>query len=130
MKSEIISFGTVFTLACALAVPAAAQQLTPFKVGISDAVNTVLPLWMAEAGGFYAAQGLKVEIINMGGGSNGAQELQAGQHRPDARRPVFGGAGQPLGRRPAADRVDEQRDPLRGRHRARREDARPTSKAA
>jgi ABC-type nitrate/sulfonate/bicarbonate transport system substrate-binding protein len=39
----------------------------------------VLPVWMAEAGGFYAANGLKVEIINMGGGTRGAQELQAGR---------------------------------------------------
>jgi len=66
-------------LACALGSPAGAQQLTPFKVGVSDAVNTALPLWMAEAGGFYAAQGLKVEVVTMGGGSRGAQELQAGR---------------------------------------------------
>src|SRR5215813_14903371 len=66
-------------LACALGSPAGAQQLTPFKVGVSDAVNTALPLWMAEAGGFYAANGLKVEVITMGGGSRGAQELQAGR---------------------------------------------------
>jgi len=32
---------------------------------------------MAEAGGFYAARGLKVQIVNMNGGSRGAQELQA-----------------------------------------------------
>lgn len=50
-----------------------------FKIGISDRINTVLPLWMAEAGGFYAAQGLKAEIIIMGGGSKGAGELQAGR---------------------------------------------------
>jgi NitT/TauT family transport system substrate-binding protein len=59
--------------------PAAAADLIAFKIGISDRVNTVLPLWMAEAGGFYAAQGLKVEIIAQGGGSAGAQELQAGR---------------------------------------------------
>jgi NitT/TauT family transport system substrate-binding protein len=59
--------------------PASAQQLTPFKVGMSDAVNTVLPLWMAQAGGFFAANGLAVELVNMGGGSRGAQELQAGR---------------------------------------------------
>lgn len=58
---------------------APAQPLTPFRVGISDAVNTVLPVWMAQEGGFYAANGLKVEIINMGGGSRGAKELQAGK---------------------------------------------------
>jgi NitT/TauT family transport system substrate-binding protein len=66
------------TVALSLTLPAAAQQLTPFRVGISDAVNTVLPVWMAQEGGFYAANGLKVEIINMGGGSRGAKELQAG----------------------------------------------------
>jgi NitT/TauT family transport system substrate-binding protein len=68
----------MLALAC-YATPAAAQPLTPFKVGVSDAVNTVLPVWMAEAGGFFAANGLKVEVINMGGGSRGAQDLQAGR---------------------------------------------------
>src|SRR6266404_7206901 len=61
------------------AQPATSADLVAFKVGISDRVNTVLPLWMAEAGGFYRAQGLKVEIVTMGGGSRGAQELQAGR---------------------------------------------------
>jgi ABC-type nitrate/sulfonate/bicarbonate transport system substrate-binding protein len=59
--------------------PVAAAELTRFKVGISEPVNTVLALWMAEAGGFYAAQGLGVEIINQNGGSRGATELQAGR---------------------------------------------------
>lgn len=71
------------TIAAALLVlplrPVSAQELTPFRVGISDVVNTVLPVWMAEEGGFYARNGLKVEIINMGGGSNGAKALQAGK---------------------------------------------------
>ncbi len=57
--------------------PAAAQP-TEVKVGISEPVNTVLAMWMADAAGFYAAQGLKVQIINMSGGSHGAQELAAG----------------------------------------------------
>jgi NitT/TauT family transport system substrate-binding protein len=59
--------------------PMAAAEVTRFKVGISEPVNTVLALWMAEAGGFYAAHGLNVEIINMNGGSRGAQELQSGR---------------------------------------------------
>ena len=42
-----------------------AAQLTPFKIGISEAVNTALALWTAEAAGLYEAEGLKVEIINM-----------------------------------------------------------------
>src|SRR5262245_66051182 len=73
--------GAAFVLAlCALpSLPASAQQpLTPLKVGVSDAVNTVLPLWMAQAGGFFAANGLAVELVNTGGGSRGAQEPQAG----------------------------------------------------
>ena len=57
----------------------AAAEVTHLKVGISEPVNTVLALWMAQGGGFYAAQSLDVEIINMNGGSRGAQELQAGR---------------------------------------------------
>jgi NitT/TauT family transport system substrate-binding protein len=58
---------------------APAAELTEIKVGISEAVNTVLAFWMAEEGGFFREQGLKVNIINMNGGSRGAQELQAGR---------------------------------------------------
>jgi NitT/TauT family transport system substrate-binding protein len=50
-----------------------------FKVGISEPVNTVLAIWMAEAAGFYAAEGLAVEIVNMSGGSRGTAELAAGR---------------------------------------------------
>ena len=49
-----------------------------FKVGISEAVNTVLAIWMAEDAGFYADAGLNVEITNMNGGSRGAAALAAG----------------------------------------------------
>src|ERR1043166_3298530 len=79
MKARAWTFVATLTLTGLGAWPAPAQQLTPFKVGVSDAVNPALPLWMAEAGGFYAANGLKAEIITMGGGSRGAQELQAGR---------------------------------------------------
>jgi ABC-type nitrate/sulfonate/bicarbonate transport system substrate-binding protein len=52
-------------------------QLLQIKAGISDPVNTVLAWYMARAAGLYAAQGLNVEILNMNGGSRGAEELQA-----------------------------------------------------
>jgi ABC-type nitrate/sulfonate/bicarbonate transport system substrate-binding protein len=61
---------------------AAAQPSPPpveLKAGIADAVNTVLAWYMARAAGLFAAQGLNVEIINMNGGSKGAEELQAGR---------------------------------------------------
>jgi ABC-type nitrate/sulfonate/bicarbonate transport system substrate-binding protein len=60
------------------ATPVAAQQHTEFKVGLSALVNTALPLYFADAGGFYAKQGLKVTISDMGGGTRGAQALEAG----------------------------------------------------
>jgi ABC-type nitrate/sulfonate/bicarbonate transport system substrate-binding protein len=55
------------------------SQRVSFKIGISESVNTVLAIWMAEAAGLYAEQGLSVEIINMSGGSRGAAELAAGR---------------------------------------------------
>lgn len=61
---------------------ASAQQVPPpllIKAGISDPVNTVLAWYMARTAGLYDAQGLNVDIINMNGGSRGAEELQAGR---------------------------------------------------
>lgn len=61
--------------------PMAQQSSAPLliKAGISDPVNTVLAWYMARDAGCYAAQGLNVDIINMNGGSRGAEELQAGR---------------------------------------------------
>ena len=59
--------------------PATAQEPIEVKAGISDPVNTVLAWYMARDAGLYAAEGLKVDIINMSGGSRGAAELQAGR---------------------------------------------------
>src|SRR5258708_30521913 len=59
--------------------PATAQQPIEVKAGISDPVNTVLAWYMARDAGLYAAEGLKVDIVNMSGGSRGAAELQAGR---------------------------------------------------
>jgi ABC-type nitrate/sulfonate/bicarbonate transport system substrate-binding protein len=49
------------------------------KVGIADPSNTVLALYMARAAGLDAAQGLKIDIVDMSGGSRGAEQLQAGR---------------------------------------------------
>lgn len=59
--------------------PGAAQEAVELKAGISDPVNTVLAWYMARDAGAFAAQGLKVDIVNMNGGSRGAAELQAGR---------------------------------------------------
>jgi ABC-type nitrate/sulfonate/bicarbonate transport system substrate-binding protein len=55
-----------------------AAEPAELKVGISERVNTVLAFWMAQDAGLFGEQGLKVEIINMNGGSRGARELEAG----------------------------------------------------
>jgi NitT/TauT family transport system substrate-binding protein len=51
----------------------------PFKIGISAPVVTILPVWMGEAGGFYGREGLKVDVINMEGGTRGLQVLLSGE---------------------------------------------------
>jgi NitT/TauT family transport system substrate-binding protein len=81
--------GCILAMLTVLAVPAifaaassaAAQQTSPvaLKAGIADPVNTVLAWYMARAAGLYTAQGLKIDIVNMNGGSRGAEELQAGR---------------------------------------------------
>ena len=63
---------------------AAAQQMPPaapveIKVGIADPSNTVLALYMARAAKLDAAHGLKLNLLDMNGGSRGAEELQAGR---------------------------------------------------
>jgi NitT/TauT family transport system substrate-binding protein len=66
-------------IAAALIMAGSASAQTPFKAGIADPVNTVLAWWMAQAAGFYKAQGLDLSIVNMNGGSRGAEELAAGR---------------------------------------------------
>ena len=73
-----------------LGVPsiAAAQSARPsaatsvpveFKAGIADPSSAVLALYMARSAGLDIAQGLNVDILDMNGGSRGAEELQAGR---------------------------------------------------
>src|SRR5262245_65414565 len=66
-------------LALMLAVtPASAQAPVEMKVGLAALVNTALPLHLAEAGGFYAKHGLKVTIVDAGGGTRGGRALATG----------------------------------------------------
>src|SRR5438132_7742338 len=63
----------------AAAAPAVVADLKPFKICISAPVVTIFPVWMAEAGGFYEKERLKVEVINMEGGTRGLQVLLSGE---------------------------------------------------
>lgn len=57
----------------------AAPELIPFKVGKASPANTFLAIWMADAAGFYRAQGLKLEIADMVGGSETGPALTSGR---------------------------------------------------
>ena len=74
----LLANASVLILIGGTAAPVGAQQQMELKVGLSALVNTALPLYLADAGGFYAKQGLKVTISDMGGGTRGAQALEAG----------------------------------------------------
>jgi ABC-type nitrate/sulfonate/bicarbonate transport system substrate-binding protein len=67
---------------CAAAYTASAALLPSpltFKAGIAGPTDSVLSWYMARAAGLYTAQGMWVDILDMNGGSRGAEELQAGQ---------------------------------------------------
>src|SRR5580704_16388167 len=78
-NKSIFTAALAALLVAAVVKSATAQQPTmappplQIKAGISDPVNTVLAWYMARAAGLYSAQGLNVEIINMNGGSRGAE---------------------------------------------------------
>jgi ABC-type nitrate/sulfonate/bicarbonate transport system substrate-binding protein len=66
-------------IAALLAAPGVrAEDLIPFKMGISAPSFTILPVHFADAGGFYEKYGLKVEIVNSEGGTRGIQVLLSG----------------------------------------------------
>src|SRR5262249_26444052 len=67
-----------FALGAAATSVRAADPI-PFKIGISAPVVTIFPVWMGEAGGFYQKEGLKVDVINMEGGTRGLQVLLSGE---------------------------------------------------
>ncbi len=78
-------FALLITAIVALSVPLLSPHpvigadLTEFEVGISAQVVTVFPVWMAESGGFYKKEGLKVGVITMEGGTRGLQVLVSGK---------------------------------------------------
>jgi NitT/TauT family transport system substrate-binding protein len=56
-----------------------AAELIPFKVGEAAPANTFLAIWVAQAAGFYEAQGLKLEIVPMVGGKESGPALKSGR---------------------------------------------------
>ena len=83
MRNPISRFGTaacaagVFLLAAAGSIRAA--DLIPFRMGISAPSVSILPVYLAEAGGFDRKNGLQMEIISAEGGTRGIQVLLSGE---------------------------------------------------
>jgi ABC-type nitrate/sulfonate/bicarbonate transport system substrate-binding protein len=76
---QILSRWSILAAALLIAPLARADDLAPFKIGISAPVVTIFPVWMAQAAGLDAKEGLKVESISMEGGSRGVQVLLSGE---------------------------------------------------
>jgi len=58
---------------------ASAAELIPFKVGEASPANTFLAIWVAQAAGFYEANGLKLDIVHMVGGRDSGPALKSGR---------------------------------------------------
>jgi ABC-type nitrate/sulfonate/bicarbonate transport system substrate-binding protein len=56
-----------------------ASDLIPFKVGEASPANTFFAIWMAQAAGFYAENGLDFDIVKMVGGSGTGPALSEGR---------------------------------------------------
>lgn len=54
-------------------------ELTPLRIGKATLANTYLAIWMAEAAGFYADQGLDLETVEMVGGRCAGPAFAAGR---------------------------------------------------
>jgi ABC-type nitrate/sulfonate/bicarbonate transport system substrate-binding protein len=65
--------------AAIMAVPAKAAEPAPFKIGIAAPTVNMLPLWIGQSSGVFAAHGLNIEIVNTDGGSRGLAEVGKGQ---------------------------------------------------
>jgi NitT/TauT family transport system substrate-binding protein len=72
----------VAAIACTAAIlttPARAADPITFNIGISAAATSILPVYFADAGGFYAKYGLKTKIVNAEGGTRGLQVILSGE---------------------------------------------------
>src|SRR5262249_55229898 len=65
--------------AALFSVPVKAAEPIPFKIGIAAPTVNMLPLWIGQSSGVFAAHGLNVEIVNTDGGSRGLAEVGEGQ---------------------------------------------------
>ena len=74
-----ICAGVLLFAAALFAEPVKAAEPVPFKIGIAAPTVNMLPLWIGQSSGIFAAHGLNVEIVNTDGGSRGLAEVGQGK---------------------------------------------------
>ncbi|MDB5650058.1 MAG: hypothetical protein JWL62_1578 [Hyphomicrobiales bacterium] len=83
MRNPFFRFGkaacAVGLVLLATAGSVRAADLIPFRMGISAPSVSILPVYLAEAGGFDRKNGLQMEIISAEGGTRGIQVLLSGE---------------------------------------------------
>lgn len=70
---------SLLLLAAASTGSAQAAAPVPFKIGIAAPTVNMLPLWIGQSSGIFAAHGLNVEIVNTDGGSRGLADVGQGK---------------------------------------------------
>src|SRR3954464_11205720 len=81
-RNRITRALAIASLACLLILagrPSSAAELIPFNVGEASPANTFLAIWMAQAAGFYEAEGLDGDVVDLSGGRATCPELKSGR---------------------------------------------------
>lgn len=81
MKKTLVAFTAGLSVLAMLAGPAAAQdkpELTELTIGLPVDTSTFLPLYLADAEGFFEEEGLDVDIVAFRGGTDLVRGMIAG----------------------------------------------------
>ena len=77
-RKPLAAIGCALLLAAALAVPAAAQELKPWKHGVIEPKGDAGFQWMVGTRDFAARHGLKLEIVSLKNGAIAHKALLSG----------------------------------------------------
>src|SRR5882757_4384830 len=84
-RENVMSLSAAFAGGLAMAAmlaggpSAGAAETVTFRIGQSSPANTFLAIWMANDAGFYAANGLNLEVVPMAGGRDMAEAFATGR---------------------------------------------------
>ena len=87
-KVVLLAVLSAFALSACAGAPAAAPEDPTLKIAVLPILDA-LPMYAAEAQGYYAAAGIKVEFVPVASAAERDQVMQAG----DLQRGIFGSGG-------------------------------------